>query len=416
MAIDLEDLSPAASDTTDVEEQVEPEERTGLRRILRHFHLVWFAATMGTGVIAINLYTIPYPTQWLRPLSIVFFIGNIGLFVVLAIVLLLKLLLERSWRSLVDVHGQGLYLGTIPMGFSTLISMFTYVCVPHWGSRAMEAAWALWIADEIVSTAVTLGILTGLAFNPPLPLRTLTPAYILPFIPPIVSAGTGATVLSALPLPAHTARATASLSICYLSLGIGLSFSLLILTFYLCRLLLHGFPSAPQRASVLIPLGPLGQSAGALIVLGRAAVKIGHSIDAMIRSGKGTGISGIRTQGFTEQMGWGLQASGTMVALFLWGMGLVWLILAGAAVGFGKGRMYFSASWWGFIFPMGVFTFAALQFGTVLGDGSIGRGSGIWGVVGTVFTVWLVGSWVLVVAGVMRSMIRSMRNRVEKPR
>ena len=65
---------------------------------------------------------------------------------------------------------------------------------------------------------------------------------------------------------------------------------------------------------------------------------------------------------------------------------------------------------------MGVFTFAALQFGTVLGDGSIGRGSGIWGVVGTVFTVWLVGSWVLVVAGVMRSMIRSMSYRVEKPR
>ena len=54
-----------------------------------------------------------------------------------------------------------LFLGTVPMGFATLVEMWISVCVPTWGDWAAYVGWAAWILDSVVAVSVTvsLGIL-----------------------------------------------------------------------------------------------------------------------------------------------------------------------------------------------------------------------------------------------------------------
>lgn len=49
-----------------------------------------------------------------------------------------------------------LFLGTIPMGFATIIEMVLFACVPHWGPWAVTFVWVLWMVDVVAAVAVTI--------------------------------------------------------------------------------------------------------------------------------------------------------------------------------------------------------------------------------------------------------------------
>ena len=54
-----------------------------------------------------------------------------------------------------------MFIGTFPMGLTTIINMICFVCVPVWGAWVPYFAWGLWIFDAAVSvlTAVSLPFL-----------------------------------------------------------------------------------------------------------------------------------------------------------------------------------------------------------------------------------------------------------------
>ena len=52
---------------------------------------------------------------------------------------------------------------------------------------------------------------------------------------------------------------------------------------------------------------------------------------------------------------------GVLVALIMWGFGLVWSFLALASIS--RSRFPFNMGWWGFTFPIGVYTLATNQLG-----------------------------------------------------
>ena len=52
---------------------------------------------------------------------------------------------------------------------------------------------------------------------------------------------------------------------------------------------------------------------------------------------------------------------GLLIALVMWGFGLVWLFFALASIA--RSRFPFNMGWWGFTFPIGVYTLATNQFG-----------------------------------------------------
>jgi tellurite resistance protein TehA-like permease len=116
---------------------------------------------MGTGIVAVLLHALTdlYPSYHssLRTLSIVFFMLNVILFSVILIISVLRYTLYPATWSLMLRHPvQSLFLGTLPMGFATIVNMFVAVCVPAWGGPTPYIAWAMWWLDMIVSVACCL--------------------------------------------------------------------------------------------------------------------------------------------------------------------------------------------------------------------------------------------------------------------
>jgi tellurite resistance protein TehA-like permease len=133
---------------------------------------------MGTGVVSILLITIPYQARWLYYFSIVFFALNTVLFSsAFTISVLRYTLYPEIWGVMIRDPTNSLFLGTIPMGFATLVNMWIHICVPAWGSWAATLAWTLWMIDAVVSAGVTLSMSV---------LLYVLPSFVLP-VPLIIS-------------------------------------------------------------------------------------------------------------------------------------------------------------------------------------------------------------------------------------
>lgn len=123
---------------------------------------------MGTGIVSVLLNFIPFKSQWLYYLSIVFFILNTILFTLAFLTSLARYTLyPEIWSVMIRDPTNSLFLGTIPMGFATLIEMWVFVCVPLWGPWAKTFAWALWMVDTVFAVAVTISLSFLLYVVPP---------------------------------------------------------------------------------------------------------------------------------------------------------------------------------------------------------------------------------------------------------
>ena len=232
--------------------------------------LSWFSVTMGTGSVSLLLFELPYPSTWLYWLSVGTFLLNVLLFLVFLILTILRYTLYPFlFRTMLRDLGQSLFIGTLPMGFSTIVAMMIQLGVPILGQPMLTAGWALWWVDVTLSAAscITMPFLIA-SSQKTRELRFLTTAWLLPVVPLIVSSATGAVIAGILVEPHH---ALWTLMTCYALLGSGLSIALSILTVFSLRLMLHGFPARENSASMFLPLGPLGQGAFAIQKLGFVA-------------------------------------------------------------------------------------------------------------------------------------------------
>ena len=146
----------------DIDLKYVSKDNQGWRRIVRNFSPSWFSVTMGTGVVSNIFLVIPWHTTWLYYLGVVFFVLNIGLFFsALTVSVLRYTIWPEIWSVMIQDPTNSLFLGTIPMGFATLIGSFILICVPAWGTWAVWFAWGCWILDSVLAVAVTvtLGIL-----------------------------------------------------------------------------------------------------------------------------------------------------------------------------------------------------------------------------------------------------------------
>jgi len=82
---------------------------------------------------------------------------------------------------------------------------------------------------------------------------------------------------------------------------------------------------------------------------------------------------------------------GFFLALIMWGFGLVWLCFALATI-YGSRPFPFNMGWWGFTFPLGVFSACTIQLGEELP-------SMFFRTLGTVFSAAVVIFWIVVATG-----------------
>ncbi|KAL2066266.1 hypothetical protein VTL71DRAFT_2337 [Oculimacula yallundae] len=354
--------------------------RRGWRKIVRNFTPSWFSVNMGTGIVSILLHNLPYNGRWLYWTSVVIFCLNVALFLsFLCISVLRYTLYPAIWRAMIRHPAQSLFLGTFPMGFATIVNMVVFVCVPAWGYRATQLAWALWWIDAVVSLAVCLYLPFVIMYFHTTELKSMTAAWLLPIVAPIVAAATGAIVADVLPNPQH---ALITVIVSYILWGTGVPLAMAVLVVYFQRLTIHKLPPREVIVSVFLPLGPLGQGGYGIQKLGMVAMKIFPQTGTLSEA--------------TTKSGDILYVMGYLMALVMWGFGLVWLFFALASIS--RSKFPFNMGWWGFTFPLGVFTTSTVQMGMELP-------SAFFRVLGTILSVTVTLLWIMVATATIRKAI-----------
>ncbi|KAH8433154.1 TDT family transporter [Aspergillus melleus] len=351
-------------------------DKVGWRRIILGFGPSWFVMTMGTGVVAILLSVIPFQARWLYYLSIIVFLLNVVLFVLASLLTVLRYAMyPRAWALMMHNPVDLLYLATLPIGFATLIEMWVFICVPAWGYWATILAWVLWMIDTAVSVVTTLFVTFQLICQPHTDsLDKITAVQIIPIAATIVAAGVGAEISGDLSSITHT-RGTIITS--YVLWSLGMSMALMILAIYYHRLILHQLPPKELTMSCFLTLGPVGFGGFGIMYLGKVSLT---AFDA--------------TNSFYPLAGEISYVMGLIVALGLWGFGLLWLVIAFATI-LKSYPIPFNMSWWATTFPFGVFCINTIQIGKELE-------SMFFKVLGTVLSVIVVCFWMVTFAGTIR--------------
>ena len=110
---------------------------------------------MSTGILSILLNKLPYNGNWLRIISVIFFVLNLVLFLLFFILSCLRYIwYPHLWSKVVLHPHQSLFLGTFPVGLATLINMSVLVCVPSWGNGMAIFTWVLWWIDAVLATTI----------------------------------------------------------------------------------------------------------------------------------------------------------------------------------------------------------------------------------------------------------------------
>lgn len=289
---------------------------TGWRRIPTNFSPSWFSVTMGTGVVSILLINIPFQADWLYWLSVVFFALNAVLFALAFGVSVLRYTLwPEIWGVMIQDPTNSLFLGTIPMGFATLVTSWVFLCCPYWGEWATTFAWVCWMIDSVVAVAVTVSLpFLLMSQSHQQSLDRITAAQLLPIAASIVASGTGVGVANILPNPEH---ALGTLIACYVLWGLATPLAMTILVIYYHRLALHKLPPREIIVSSFLPLGPLGMGGYAVMRCGGVARKVFPLVEF---------FHGLEVAGDIAYI------LGVFIALIMWAFGLCWLVFAVAAI------------------------------------------------------------------------------------
>ena len=212
-------------------------------------------------------------------------------------------------------------------------------------------------------------------------LDKMTAAWLLPIVPTVVAAASGALVSTILS-PEH---AFITLMVSYALWGVGMSLSFLVMAIYIHRLAVHKLPTSEVIVSAFLPLGPLGQGAFGIIEMSQSGRTVYPAV----------GFTGVSDAGEI------VFVISTLAGLALWGFGAWWLVHGISSVCIRvatSGRLQHNMGFWGFIFPLGVYTAATIALGTALS-------SEFFNYLSIIFVVALVALYLFVVAGSVHGVV-----------
>jgi C4-dicarboxylate transporter/malic acid transport protein len=336
----------------------------------------WFASIMGTGIVAVAAVSLPWQPRGLHTFALAVW--------VLAAVLLVALTgaVVTNWmrnpraaqghlRNPVMAH----FYGAPPMAVLTVGAGTLLLGRDVMGLRAaVDVDWVMWFA----------GTVTGLAAAAVVPFFLFTRhvvrpdsafgGWLMPVVPPMVSASTGALLVPY--APAGQARLALVLA-CYAMFGLSLLASIVIITLIWHRLAVHKTGDATMVPTLWIVIGPLGQSIAAANLLG-----------------------GVAHQVLLAPYSTALQAFGVVYGVPVWGFAVLWGAIAGAiTVRTARQQLPFSLTWWSFTFPVGT---------CVLGTSELAlhTGSDLFYVAAVVLYLGLGAAWITVALRTARGSVR----------
>lgn len=315
------------------------------RELIRQFTPNWFAATMGTGILALVLPQVPVVGPALRPAGEALWVFNIGLFALFSGLYAARwIFFGHEARRIFGHNVVSMFIGTIPMGLATIVNGFLAFGVVRFGTGVVPLAEGLWWTDVAMSLACGVGIPYLMFTRQEHSIDQMTAVWLLPVVAAEVAAVSGGLLAPHLPLEAQFPILVTSYVLWAYSVPVAFG----ILVILMLRMALHKLPPAGMAASSWLALGPIGTGALGMLLLGSDAP------------------AAFTAAGFPE-IGGAAQGLGVVAGATFWGFGLWWLVLATLITRrYFQSEVPFNLGWWGYTFPIGVYTVATLKLGATL--------------------------------------------------
>jgi len=339
--------------------------------VVRQFTPNWFAATMGTGVLALALAQLPGATPGLHRVAEGLWLLNILLFIVFAGLYTARWVLFFDEARRIFGHSTvSMFFGTIPMGLATIINGFLLFGVPRWGEGVLSLVEVLWWIDVAMSLACGVLIPYLMFTRQEHRIDQMTAVWLLPVVAAEVAAASGGLLAPHLG-DAHSQLVMLVTSYILWAFSLPVAFS--ILTILLLRMALHKLPHENMAASSWLALGPIGTGALGMLLLGGDAPMIFAT----------NGLPG---------MGEVASGLGLVAGITLWGFGFWWMLMALLITArYLREGIPFNLGWWGFTFPLGVYALTTLKLASLLGLAFFSVfGSGL---VALLVVMWLIVGW-----------------------
>ncbi|MCY0388433.1 TDT family transporter [Robbsia sp. Bb-Pol-6] len=307
------------------------------REIVRQFTPNWFAMTMGTGIVYLILLALPiqFPGQ-VHVAEGLWMVDSL-FFVTFSVLFLSRLFFfSETVRPMLDHPIQSMFLGAIPMGLIPIVNGLTNFGPGLFGPAVLDVAQVLWWLDAALAVSIACLVPYRMFTSQKHSVDQMTAVWLLPIVAPEVTAS------SAGVLAPHLSQGAAQLLVGtgYVLWAISVPLAFSVLTIVFLRLALHKLPHRDMAASSWLTLGPIGTGSLGLLLLGQAAP---------------LAFAGTPLAHYADMA----RDIGLFAGLLMWGVGVWWLIIAVIlTLRYQREGMTFNLGWWGFTFPIGVYTSA----------------------------------------------------------
>ena len=366
------DLPPARPAADPAARSPEPAPRrflaelTDRRLVVANVGPNWFASVMGTSIVATAAATLPVQvTGQLVFAQVVWALAGLVLIIVSAATVGHWVRHPATARSHAGNPVMAHFYGAPPMALLAFGVATLLVAGDLIGARtALGLDAALWITGTIYGL-VTAVVVPYWAFTRhDVPEDGAFGGWLMPVVPPMVSAATGALLVPH--LPAGQLRTTL-FALCWSMFGLSLLAGFVVITLLWGKLARHGVGPAAAVPTLWIVLGVLGQSI-------TAANNLGTQAHLAVPAPFSTGF----------------QAMGLVYGLPVWGFAMMWAAIAIAmTIRTARAHLPFSLTWWSFTFPVGT---------VVTGTSGLAAHSGLhlFTVAAVIFFLGLLAAWATV--------------------
>lgn len=342
------------------------------------YQWTFFTMNMATGGVANVLHSIPFRSDWLYYIGLVFFLFNLCLFLVNCICITLRFrMVPGSFTHSFNDQTESLFIPAVMVSAAMIMINVCEYGVPYtglWLQRVVQLLYWIYIATSFTSSAAMYLTLWSTQI---FPIHTMTPVWVFPAYPLLLAAPFATNLIKAVINSEEDVLVNfTAIAFCAITVqGTGFLISFMICAAFLYRLMTQKLPRDMQRPGVFISIGPSGFSCAGLVALGRQTEQI---IPADFPG--------------REHVIYSAHFLSIMTGLWLWGLSLWFFLVSVGSLHKYLRRdhtMPFQMTWWSFVFPNTALVTATLAMGAALSS----KGLQIFG---CVMAALLIAVWVLV--------------------
>jgi C4-dicarboxylate transporter/malic acid transport protein len=322
----------------------------GFSEIARSFAPGWFAAVMGTGVLAITTHALAGQWSLLAPIAMALHYFNLLLFVVLSLPWLTRWIAHSDAALATLKHPvQASFYPTFSIAMLVIAAQFL-----AFGPQ-VDLALLFWLPGALLTFVFSFAVLYSMFSGEHVGLEHVTPAKFIPAVGLVVIPIAGGPLLAHLQGTAHELALFANI----FGLGAGMLMYVGLLSLTIQRKYLAKPAFGILTPTVWIHLAPIG-------VIPVSLLNLVEQLPFPVHSGVFI-----------------------VIGLLFWGFGVWWVVMASLLTLAARRRemLPFALSWWGFTFPLGAFVVSSFRLSRLSGIESVGWiGTAAWGLL---LALWL---------------------------